>query len=355
VWKGDKVPYQPKSHHLKAKANDPITWGTYKEAVAAYDTGEFSGVGFVLNGDGIAGVDIDNCIIDGEISAEALALINEIGCSYVEYSPGGKGLRSFGFASDRKGRRGTLQNTNIELYTSKRYLTVTGHVFKKGPLIQLSGYEEVFSRIASSKATEGPEVTECNSSVSSDSFVSSASSASSVAIPAGLIPTGEGQRNRKVFDLARYLKGLHPDLSFDELRPMVKDWFTLAEPQISTKEFSLSWIEFRVAWEAIKTPYGSVLAGIVANLPPPKEDAVWLEYGPHASNLFQLCLALQEREGESPFFISSRTAGKFLGIHHTMAAKILKILVIDGVLEEVSKGSINALASRYRVKLKLPE
>jgi hypothetical protein len=221
-----------------------------------------------------------------------------------------------------------------------------------------SEYDEVFNRIASSKATEGPEVTECNSSVSSDSSVSSASSissASSVAIPAGLIPTGEGQRNRKVFDLARYWKGLHPDLSFDELKPMVKDWFTLAEPHISTKEFSLSWIEFRVAWEAIKTPYGSVLAGIVANLPPPKEDAVWLEYGPHASNLFQLCLALQEREGESPFFISSRTAGKFLGIHHTMAAKILRILVIDGVLEEVSKGSINALASRYRVKLKLPE
>lgn len=167
-----------------------------------------------------------------------------------------------------------------------------------------------------------------------------------------MIPTGEGQRNRKVFELARYLKGLHPDLSSDELRPLVKHWFTLAEPYIATKEFSLTWIDFKVAWEAVKTPYGSVFDGIVANLPPPLEDAIWREYGPYGSRLFQLCLELQGRVGDSPFFISSRTAGTFLGVHHTMASRILKIFVIDGLLEEVSKGSINALASRYRVKLK---
>jgi len=219
----------------------------------------------------------------------------------------------------------------------------------------------------SSEATEGTEVTECNSSVSlvssvtsvsSDTSVSSetyVTSDSSVAIPIRLIPTGEGQRNRKVFELARYLKGLHPDLSFDELLPLVRHWFTLAEPHISTKDFSLSWLDFRVAWEAVKMPYGAVMADIVANLPPPMEDDLWLQYGLHGSKLFQLCLALQKREGESPFFISARTAGEFLELHHTMAARILKVFVIDGVLEEVSKGSINGLASRYFVKLKHPE
>lgn len=148
---------------------------------------------------------------------------------------------------------------------------------------------------------------------------------------------------------------MHPNLSFDELRPIVEDWFGLAEPYISTKEFSLSWVDFRVAWNAVKTPYGSVMADIVANLPPPKQDAIHLEYGPYASSLFQLCLALQDREGDQPFFISSRTAGMFLGIHHTMAARILKLFVIDEVLEEVSKGSFNALASRYRINKNLPD
>ena len=148
---------------------------------------------------------------------------------------------------------------------------------------------------------------------------------------------------------------MNPDCSFDELRPMVQQWFTLAEPYISTKDFSLSWVDFRVAWEAVKVPYGAVLADIVANLPPPTEDAIWLKYGLHGSKLFQLCIALQEREGELPFFISARTAGEFLELHHTMAARILKVFVIDGILEEVSKGTINALASRYRVKLKHPE
>jgi hypothetical protein len=38
-----------------------------------------------------------------------------------------------------------------------------------------------------------------------------------------------------------------------------------------------------------------------------------------------------------------------------MAARILKLFVIDGVLDEVSKGRINADASRYRVKLKHAE
>ena len=45
----------------------------------------------------------------------------------------------------------------------------------------------------------------------------------------------------------------------------------------------------------------------------------------------------------------------FLGIHHTMAARILKLFVIDEVLEEVSKGSFNALASRYRINKNLPD
>jgi hypothetical protein len=148
------------------------------------------------------------------------------------------------------------------------------------------------------------------------------------------------------------LKGIHPDSSFDELRPLVKQWFTLAEPYISTKEFSLSWVDFRVAWDAVKTPFGAIMVDIVANLPAPVEDALCLQYGPHASRLFQLCRALQDREGDKPFFISARTAGTFLGLHHTMAARILKVFVIDGVLEEVSKGSVNAQASRYRVKLK---
>jgi hypothetical protein len=135
---------------------------------------------------------------------------------------------------------------------------------------------------------------------------------------------------------------------------MVKDWFTLAEPQISTKEFSLSWVDFKVAWMAVKTPCGAVWAEVVANLPLPVEDAFSLEYGTHGSRLFQLCLELQKRAGDAPFFISARKAGEFMGLHHTMAARVLKVFVIDGVLEEVSKGSINALASRYRIKLKHP-
>jgi primase-polymerase (primpol)-like protein len=156
VWAGEKLPYQPKAKNMMANVNDEKTWGTYEEAFTAYKTGKFNGIGFVLTGDGIAGVDIDDCIINGEVTEDALDLLNEIGCSYVEYSPSGKGLRGFGYALNQKGRRGYFRTSKIELYTSKRYLTVTGQVFKNGPLLQLSGYESIHAQITSSEATGIP-------------------------------------------------------------------------------------------------------------------------------------------------------------------------------------------------------
>src|SRR5215471_11091232 len=59
--KRDKIPYD--SHTgLRAKSNDPQTWSTFAEALAAYQCGGFDGVGFVFaGGGGIVGVDLDGC------------------------------------------------------------------------------------------------------------------------------------------------------------------------------------------------------------------------------------------------------------------------------------------------------
>jgi primase-polymerase (primpol)-like protein len=66
----DKIPYQ--ANGRKAQSNNPKTWTSFEAAVAAYQTGEFDGFGFML-GDGFVGVDLDNVFdqAKGEITSSA--------------------------------------------------------------------------------------------------------------------------------------------------------------------------------------------------------------------------------------------------------------------------------------------
>ena len=127
VWKDAKVPYRATAVNGKASVTDPCTWSTFLQAQTAYEEGDYHGVGFVLAGDGIVGVDLDKCVQDGEPMPAALGLMDRVGCQYIELSPSGTGLRGFGYGHNIRGRRGRLDDINIELYATKRYLTVTGH------------------------------------------------------------------------------------------------------------------------------------------------------------------------------------------------------------------------------------
>jgi primase-polymerase (primpol)-like protein len=46
--KWTKPPRQPRNPQQYAKNNDPNTWGTYEEALAAFDAGQCDGIGFNL-------------------------------------------------------------------------------------------------------------------------------------------------------------------------------------------------------------------------------------------------------------------------------------------------------------------
>jgi primase-polymerase (primpol)-like protein len=103
------------------------------------------GVGFVLNGDGIVGVDLDKCVTDTTPAPAAMDLMNRIGCTYIEYSPSGTGLRGFGYGEslDGKRKKGVFAGLNVELYATARYLTVTGRSIVQGPLKPLPGFAAV--------------------------------------------------------------------------------------------------------------------------------------------------------------------------------------------------------------------
>ena len=148
VWKDDKIPHKPRSVNSKASVTNPGSWSSFEQAKVAYEKGGLLGIGFVFNGNGIAGVDLDGCVIDGKPTPEALEVLQELGATHIEFSPSGTGLRTFGFADDLKsGVKVDYNNVKVELYTNKRYLTLTGRGFQSC-YVALSRLAEQSERIA---------------------------------------------------------------------------------------------------------------------------------------------------------------------------------------------------------------
>lgn len=111
----------------------PAQWESYLTAATAYKSGGYSGLGFLLDTP-IVGLDRDGCVVDGIVSAEVQRFIDEM-ASYTEISPSGRGVRIFvtstwcPAAAEPQG----LNREGIELYFSKRFLTVTGNHLKGTP------------------------------------------------------------------------------------------------------------------------------------------------------------------------------------------------------------------------------
>jgi putative DNA primase/helicase len=128
VWKAvgdkpDKVPYSATTG-CKASSTDLLTWATFQEALEAYQNGEYAGLGFVFSSaDPYTGIDLDNCVGgDGEIVLWALEIARYFD-SYTELSATGTGLHIIVRGNVPNRRKG-----EVEVYSSKRFFTVTGHV-----------------------------------------------------------------------------------------------------------------------------------------------------------------------------------------------------------------------------------
>jgi putative DNA primase/helicase len=128
VWKAvgdkpDKVPYSARTGR-RASSTDLLTWSTFQEALEAYENGDYAGLGFVFSSaDPYTGIDIDNCVDgDGEIAGWALEIVRYFD-SYTELSATGTGLHII-VRGDVANRR----KDEVEVYSSKRFFTVTGRV-----------------------------------------------------------------------------------------------------------------------------------------------------------------------------------------------------------------------------------
>lgn len=128
----DKVPHNPRTGYPASHSN-PRHWGTFAEAVAAYqcDT-RWAGIGYVFHAeDPYAGVDLDGCRYPdtGELEPWAEDIVRRL-ATYTEASPSGTGVKAIVRGrlegSGRKSKR-------VEVYDRERFFTLTGHRLPDAP------------------------------------------------------------------------------------------------------------------------------------------------------------------------------------------------------------------------------
>jgi len=129
VWKGEleagkrkKVPYNPNYPNARASVKIPKSWGSLPDALTALESGNFSGIGFMITPP-LVFIDLDHSYdrttgtITGPKAAEIVQSMN----SYTEVSPSGTGLHVLAFGQ----LPGRGIHTDIEMYGQERFTTIT--------------------------------------------------------------------------------------------------------------------------------------------------------------------------------------------------------------------------------------
>lgn len=348
-----KVPYCSGSINGKASTISPETWSCFDLTQTAYEEGGRDGIGFVFNGDGIVGIDLDHCVVDGQPNDGALEILKQVGCGYVEYSQSGTGLHAFGYCCGLKFNKlkGEYLGVKTEIFNSKHFIVVTGNIYQAGAIPQFTDLNLICDGIQSGRPRSTCTLTE---ETEDTKAIASVSSVSSVQFPNSCIPTSTGMRHNCIFNLARYLKGKHSSASPEEINGIFNVWWHRVLPVIGSKDFDESWTEFKVAWDNVKHPHGASIDKIKEGLPDPSIQNEASVYGVMAANLLELCIRLNDNQNKhwngDPFPLACRTAGEILGITRYYANNLLSLLTKEGFLE-VTKGN-TVKANRYRLNPK---
>ena len=117
-----------------AMSNKPETWDSYNAALNGRQKYGFDGIGFVFNGDGITGLDIDDCRDPdtGALNDVARDIVS-IMDTYTEISPSGRGLHLIFRARFEHNKKETHYDgdKHLAIYVNK-YFTMTGDILDDG-------------------------------------------------------------------------------------------------------------------------------------------------------------------------------------------------------------------------------
>lgn len=111
-------------------STNPNNWGAFDAAMARLNSNNrLSGLGFVFNGDGYMGIDVDHCIdpISGEIDERGERFLSLFGGkTYIEYSPSRQGFHTVVRGVMPGNKRNKNPELSLEMYERDRFFTVTG-------------------------------------------------------------------------------------------------------------------------------------------------------------------------------------------------------------------------------------
>lgn len=128
MWDGPKK--RPLSvGGFPASVTNPAHWTSLATARASR---QGVGLGFVLAGDGIGCVDLDDCVSGGVVADWAQEFLDANPGTFTELSVSGTGLHVWGLLEAGPGSR-IRDGRNIEVYSTGRYIAL-GSRFRGSPL-----------------------------------------------------------------------------------------------------------------------------------------------------------------------------------------------------------------------------
>lgn len=139
LWRLERRDNQPKPTKIPytidgelASSTDPATWTSFDKALAALDSGSFTGVGLAI-APPYVGIDLDSVRDPATRQTEQWAKeIVRILDSYTEVSPSGRGFHIWVKGQLPAGRR---KAGRIEIYDDARYFTVSGAHIPNTPTV----------------------------------------------------------------------------------------------------------------------------------------------------------------------------------------------------------------------------
>lgn len=160
-----------------------------------------------------------------------------------------------------------------------------------------------------------------------------------------------GTTNAKFMSLAIALKGM-PELERtmgEDLEPFIRRWYEESLPCMSEKDWKAVWERWLYLWVWAQPGHDVVRLAFEAAQQEPLPQCALGYPLQTMRQLVGLCRMLQRRHADERgvWYLSSRLSGEMLEVGHTLAAKLLKILVRDEILEIVEPHTA-VKAPRYR-------
>lgn len=107
-----------------ASVDNPETWGSFEAAYNNIEQRLCSHIGYVFDGDGYIGIDLDHCFVDDMISDRSIEIVKRFG-SYAEISKSGEGIHII--CKGKLPFTGSNNRNGIEIYSTRRFFILTGN------------------------------------------------------------------------------------------------------------------------------------------------------------------------------------------------------------------------------------